>query len=107
MLEINFGMLLKKFLFVYNLFFCYFKIGEIYIVQLFFTMYMYVGKMTATWLILVVIIGCLIVPLMVIWLHSIIPYLKAHPNTAHVILGSISLLIPDISISGFISDIQI
>jgi uncharacterized membrane protein YbhN (UPF0104 family) len=68
---------------------------------------MYIGKMTATWLILVVMIGCLVVPLMIIYLHSILPYLKAHPNTAHVILGMISSLVPDISITGFISEIQI
>ena len=54
---------------------------------------MYVGKMTATWLILVVMVGCLVVPLMIIYLHSILPYLKTHPNTPHVILGTISSLV--------------
>ena len=68
---------------------------------------MYVGKMTATWLILVVMVGCLVVPLMIIYLHSILPYLKAHPNTPHVILGMISSLVPNISMTGFVSDIQI
>ena len=68
---------------------------------------MYVGKMTATWLILVVMIGCLVVPLMIIYLHSILPYLKAHPNTSHVILGMTSSLLPDISITWFIHEIQI
>jgi uncharacterized membrane protein YbhN (UPF0104 family) len=68
---------------------------------------MYVGKMTATWLILVVMIGCLVVPLMIIYLHSILPYLKAHPNTPHVIFGTISSLVPNISMTGFVSDIQI
>jgi len=38
MLEINFGMLLKKSPFVYKTYILQFKIGEIYIVQLFFTM---------------------------------------------------------------------
>jgi len=68
---------------------------------------MYVGKMTATWLILVVMVGCLVVPLMIIYLHSILPYLKAHPNTPHVILGTISSLVPNISMTRFVSDIQI
>ncbi|MER5174407.1 MAG: hypothetical protein ABJB76_02100 [Candidatus Nitrosocosmicus sp.] len=61
------------------------------------------GKMTATWLIIVVMVGCLLVPLMIIYFHSIHPYEILRSNTAHFILELTSTFLPNISIMNLIT----
>ncbi len=57
----------------------------------------YTGKMTATWLIVITMVGCLAVPLLIIYFHSIHPYYLSHPNVPHFIIGLTSF-IPDVPI---------
>jgi hypothetical protein len=59
----------------------------------------YTGKMTATWLIVITMVGCLAVPLLIIYFHSIHPYYISHPNVPHFLIGLTSSAIPvDVSI---------
>ncbi|MDQ6722983.1 MAG: hypothetical protein M3Z01_01780 [Thermoproteota archaeon] len=64
---------------------------------------MLTGKMTATWLITLVMVGCLGVPLLIIYLHSIHPYYISHPNVPHLILGLTATFLPNVSLINFIS----
>jgi hypothetical protein len=50
---------------------------------------MFTGKMTATWLIVITMIGVVIAPLLIIWYTSILPYLATHPR---LILGLVDFL---------------
>ena len=64
---------------------------------------MLTGKMTATWLILITVVGIIVVPLMIIYFTEIRPYDLAHPGPrGDFILGLIPL-VPHISIPGFVS----
>ncbi|MGN6351731.1 MAG: hypothetical protein ACTHL3_09745 [Candidatus Nitrosocosmicus sp.] len=68
---------------------------------------MYTGKMTATWLILITIAGCMVVPLIIIYFHTILPQEKAHPNVAHFILGVMPGIVHTTSINNLIDNIQV
>jgi hypothetical protein len=64
---------------------------------------MLTGRMTATWLIVITMIGVVVAPLLIIWYTSIIPYLATHPR---LILGVIDFL-PDVQILSVIGGILI
>ena len=64
---------------------------------------MLTGKMTATWLILLTMIGIIVVPMVIIWFTSVHPYLVTHPR---LLLGVIDFL-PNIQIINLISGILI
>lgn len=66
---------------------------------------MYTGKMTATWLILITIAGCMVVPLLIIYFHTILPQEKAHPNIPHFIVGIMSGIDNNIPVANFIYNI--
>jgi len=64
---------------------------------------MLTGKMTATWLIIVTVVGIIAAPLLIIYLTTIHPYDQAHPGPrGDFILGLIPL-VPNISMTDFIS----
>ena len=64
---------------------------------------MITGKMTATWLIVITMIGVIVAPMLIIWYTSILPYLATHPR---LILGVVDFL-PNAQILSLISGILI
>jgi hypothetical protein len=60
---------------------------------------MLTGKMTATWLIVLTMIGIIVVPLMIIWYTTVHPYLVTHPK---LLLGVVDFL-PNVQIINLIS----
>lgn len=64
---------------------------------------MITGKMTATWLIVITMIGVVVAPMLIIWYTSILPYLATHPR---LILGVVDFL-PNAQILSLISGILI
>jgi uncharacterized membrane protein YbhN (UPF0104 family) len=68
---------------------------------------MYTGKMTATWLIIITIAGCMVVPLIIIYFHTILPQIKAHPDTPHFILGMMPGIVHTTSINNLIDNILV
>ncbi|HEY6534923.1 MAG TPA: hypothetical protein VIY08_03840 [Candidatus Nitrosocosmicus sp.] len=64
----------------------------------------YIGKMTAVWLSVITMIGCLAVPLLIIYFHSIHPYYLSHPNVPHFLLG-FTPFFPDLSLSSLFGNI--
>ena len=64
---------------------------------------MITGKMTATWLIVITMIGVIVAPMLIIWYTSILPYLATHPR---LILGVVDSL-PNAQILSLISGILI
>ncbi len=64
---------------------------------------MLTGKMTATWLILLTIIGILVTPMLLIWYLYVHPYLVTHPK---LLLGVVDFL-PGVPIMNVIGGIFI
>lgn len=63
--------------------------------------------MTATWLIIITIAGCLVVPLVIIYFHSVGPSLKEHPNIPHFIIGMIPGITHSMPVTDFIYKILV
>jgi hypothetical protein len=64
---------------------------------------MITGKMTATWLIILTMIGILVVPMVIIWFTTVHPYLVTHPK---LLLGVVDFL-PGVPIMNVIGGIFI
>jgi len=64
---------------------------------------MLTGKMTATWLIIITMVGCLVVPILIIYSTTVHPYLEAHPKAAPKIILGVIIFLPNISIMDFIA----
>ena len=64
---------------------------------------MITGKMTATWLIILTMIGILVIPMVIIWYTTIHPYLVTHPK---LLLGVVDFL-PGVPIMNVIGGIFI
>lgn len=61
---------------------------------------MHIGRMTATWLILVTVFGCGVVPIILIYETTIRPYYELHHVVAKMSIVLINL-IPNVSLQAF------
>jgi hypothetical protein len=64
---------------------------------------MLTGRMTATWLIVITIVGILVTPMLLIWFLYVHPYLVTHPQ---LLLGIVDIL-PNAQIIDLIGGILI
>ena len=64
---------------------------------------MLTGRMTATWLIVITMVGILVTPMLLIWFLYVHPYLVTHPR---LILGVVEFL-PNVQIIDVIGGILI
>jgi protoheme ferro-lyase len=67
---------------------------------------MLTGKMTATWLILLTILGCAVVPVYLIWHTTIRPYIEAHPTPVSTTTAKFILILHSIPNSIIAEDYQ-